>query len=428
MTPADTVPPAGRRPTVLIRLVAVAGAVAVTTLASLAGAGPAAAAPPARTGSPGVAGLAGIGGLAGVAGLPGLPGLAPVALAPVALAPVTPSSANGRRTFGVQPASRTGPDTRSRLTYSATPGAALTDYVSVSNVSSAPLTVQLYASDAFNTGDGGFDLLPRTRTPVDVGSWVSVAQRAVTLKPRSQTVVRFRLSVPRNATPGDHAGGVVASLTTVGRDAKGNRITLDQRVGVRIYLRVSGPLQPRLQVIALSSTYRNTPSPAGCGTVDVKYTVRNTGNVRLGGRQVLRVRGLFGLSQTERALPNLPELLPGNAVSTTGSVSCVRPAVRITTTLGIQPLPAPGDLDPAAAPASAHRGLWALPWVLLGLAVVVLAGVGWMILRRRRRGPTTPQPVAPPAPGPGGPPAAADPNASTTDPAPVAAVTSGQGG
>ena len=377
MTRIDTAPPVRRGPATHRRFAALAGIFTVVLLAALAGAGPAAAA------------------TAVAAPIAGLPGGARTSGA-LTLAPANPSAANEQRTFGIQPASRTKPDARSRFTYSATPGAALTDYVAVSNVSSATLTLRLYASDAFNTTDGGFDLLPRTRKPVDAGAWVVLRSHSVTLKPRARAIVPFRLAIPANATPGDHAAGVVASLTSVRVDAKGNRVTLDQRVGTRIYLRISGPLQARLQVTGLTSAYRNTANPSGCGAVDVRYTVRNTGNVRLGGRQVLAVRGMFGLGRDHQSLPDLPELLPGNSIAVAGSMNCVRPAVRVTATVHVYPVPTPGEVDPAAAPTAAHRGLWALPWLLFGVIPVLLAGAGWIIWRRRR-GPATPAPV-PPAP------------------------------
>ncbi|HEY0804273.1 MAG TPA: hypothetical protein VGD84_04385, partial [Pseudonocardiaceae bacterium] len=61
-------------------------------------------------------------------------------------------------TFGVQPATGDKPDARARLTYSATPGAQISDHVAIQNFGTAPLQLHVYANDAFNTADGGFDI------------------------------------------------------------------------------------------------------------------------------------------------------------------------------------------------------------------------------------------------------------------------------
>jgi hypothetical protein len=73
-------------------------------------------------------------------------------------------------TWGVAPSSRNGPDGRAAFTYKLDPGAELTDYAGISNYSGQPITVDVYASDAFTTPSGGFDLLPAAQKPGTGGS------------------------------------------------------------------------------------------------------------------------------------------------------------------------------------------------------------------------------------------------------------------
>ncbi len=55
---------------------------------------------------------------------------------------------------------------------------------------------------------------PFSRKPVDLGSWIHFAQPLVTIPAGKSVAVPFTVAIPATATPGDHAGGVVVSLTT----------------------------------------------------------------------------------------------------------------------------------------------------------------------------------------------------------------------
>lgn len=60
--------------------------------------------------------------------------------------------------------------------------------------------------------------------------------------------IPFEFKVPANATPGDHIGGLVASVRQTEESADGQRPEVERRVAARVYLRVTGPVQ------ALTST------------------------------------------------------------------------------------------------------------------------------------------------------------------------------
>ncbi|MGW7523305.1 hypothetical protein [Streptomyces sp. NPDC054783] len=302
-------------------------------------------------------------------------------------APSTPAAApRGRTTFGIQPSAAKKPDRRPNLSYSVTPGAALRDHVAVWNYGTAPLTLRLYAGDAFITGDGGFDVLAAGRKSTLVGSWVKLGRGQVRVPGRSHVIVPFTLTVPPGATPGDHAGGIVASLSGTGTDARGDKVKVDQRVGARIYLRVSGTLSARLVVDGPHTEYHGTLNPFGTGSATVTYTVRNTGNVRLAAHQVLRVSDLFGGDATVRGLRDIPELLPGSALKVTATATGVLPTVRDSATVTVDPVPVRGDVPPPVRPrVTASAGFWAVPWTALGLILLLGAGVAVALVRRRRR-------------------------------------------
>ncbi|TDC42988.1 DUF916 domain-containing protein [Micromonospora sp. KC213] len=309
-----------------------------------------------------------------------------LALLNAAPAPPTPTPGpSAAVTWGVAPSSAKGPNGRPAFTYKLDPGTTLTDYVAVTNHSKRPLTLNLYASDAFTTAQGGFDLLAGGQQPTDVGSWVRLTQRSVTIPSTSRLNVPFTLTVPRNATPGDHAGGIVASLAATTADAQGNQVAVDHRVGARIYLRVTGELQPALTVEDLQVRHSGSLDPLAGGTLTATFTVRNTGNVRLTGRPSLGVVGLFGLGRRSVDAATLPEILPGGELTTTVRMTNVPPLFRLTASAAIAPAAVGGQvLDPPPAVDTARVTVWAVPWSQMVL-LVLLALVGWALIAARRR-------------------------------------------
>jgi hypothetical protein len=327
-------------------------------------------------------------------------------LAALAAALVLPASAHAteragsaqpdQATFGVRPATATAPDERPAFSYSATPGARVTDHVAVSNIAENPVTLTVYASDAFNTAEGGFDVLASSKAPVDVGAWTTVETAEVTIPGRSVRIVPFTVTIPQNATPGDHVGGIVAALTTDATTGDGQRVAVEQRVGARVYLRVSGPLQPVLSIEDLAVDYDGTFF--GRGQTRVSYTVRNPGNVRLSGAQHVTVETPWGATYQAEGVPAVKELLPGNTMVYTVVVPEVLPAGWLTATVLVEPV-APPNTDPAPAPVDASATAAAVPWLLIAaLALLILLAV--LVWRRRGRGPRpsdTPAPKLPEA-------------------------------
>ena len=324
--------------------------------------------------------------------------IAALAVATIGLVP-TPAGAQGddpgdgtqepstepstQLSWGVRPASADGPDGRDAFVYELDPGESVDDYVSVINLSERPLTVAVYASDAFTTSDGGFDLLPANEAPDDVGSWVVTAgDDQVTIPARSRAEIPFRLTVPTNATPGDHAGGIVASLRSSTEAGDGSQLLVDDRVGARIYLRVTGELDPRVVLQDLQADYDGSANPLRAGMVNVTYVVANTGNVRVGGVPRISVRSPFGFVERAVDAPEILELLPGDEIAFSVAVDGVVPSVRPTVEVSFAPdtVGTFGSGDAEVPPVAESAKVWAVPWVWLGVLVLVIVGI-----RRRRR-------------------------------------------
>jgi hypothetical protein len=303
---------------------------------------------------------------------------------PPAVAARAQPSGDATVTWGVVPSGPDGPNGRGAFTYTLDPGGEVADVVGIVNYTHAPLSLRVYASDAARSTDGGFDLLPGSRAASDVGAWTEVRQQEVTVSPRSRVDIPFRVVVPRDATPGDHAGGIVAALRT-GGDAAGGTVAVDRRVGARIHLRITGTLDPSLTVTDLRASFAG--SPLGLpGQVHVSYLVRNTGNLRLVGRPTVRVSGPFGLGERRVSGAPLPELRPGDSFRVSTVVPGVWQLGRLSAEAGVSPETS-GDqrLRPRPTADAASTRLWAVPWIPLAVVVLAAATLAWRRWRRRRR-------------------------------------------
>ncbi|BCJ50399.1 hypothetical protein Asp14428_18740 [Actinoplanes sp. NBRC 14428] len=289
-------------------------------------------------------------------------------------------------TWSLAPSGPKGPNGRPALDYKLDPGATITDHVAVTNHSKHPLTLSLYPNDAFTTATGGFDLRAGTAEPAGAGRWINLAEDRLTLRPSTRVVVPFTVTVPANATPGDHAAGIVASLATDATNTAGNRVTVDHRVGARVYLRVTGPLRPALSITDVDISTASSWNPLRLPRVTASFTVANTGNVRLSSRPSADIEGPFSLGGRAAAAAAVPEFLPGGSLRTTISLDAVLPLFR--ERLSLDPGPAPADgraIDPAPGRAVSEHTVWLVPWPQLTLLAFMTALFLAALLRRRRR-------------------------------------------
>lgn len=294
-----------------------------------------------------------------------------------------PVQDNGVRTWSVRPANAKGsPDNRTHITVQGDPGTRLVDRVLVTNSSIVPVAFEVYGTDAYNTPDGLFDLLPANAKPLDIGNWFSFAHPVVTIPAGASVAVPFTLTIPSSAVPGDHAGGVVVSLAS----AKGPGVHLDSRVAVRVYLRVPGHLRPNLTTENVGLVYHGVANPFGHGYVNVTYKVTNPGNIRLQAHVKITIKNVFGSTLATVTPKDLGELLPGQSATYHARVRHIFPAGPLTATVALQPYPDPAQPVGQAVPANSKDGYtWAMPWLLTLLIVLILgAGAALWIVRRRK--------------------------------------------
>ncbi len=271
---------------------------------------------------------------------------------------------------------------RPNLSFTGDAGSEVPDAVTLYNFSNQQLNFRVYATDAFNNAEGQFDLLPGTEEPTDVGTWVTFAQDLVTVAACEQVTIPITLTIPDNASPGDHTGAVLASNEAVSSGPQGDLVTLDRRTGTRLYVRVGGTLRAELAIEELSTDYRSVLNPLS-GSASVSYRIQNRGNVRLSGKHSVSVSGPFGLAKQRVAAADFPELLPGQGVDITTIVDDVPAFGLAFTTVAIEP--AAGGDGIVAGDSSRKATTFAPPIAVLLVLLLLLFGLLAKRARRRHR-------------------------------------------
>jgi len=307
--------------------------------------------------------------------------------------PALSGPAPGTVSWSVEPASATGPDTRTIYKYlNIQPGSTIFDHVAVFNRSSQAAAFSIYATDATGTtASGALTLLPANSRPFSIGAWTAFpghgGQLSIIIPGGKGVILPFTIKVPRRATPGDHVGGMIASVGVPHRASNGQLVTVYERIAVPMELRITGKLVAALTVESVSVGFSTPFNPFGGGSAHVTYSVANTGNVLLAGTQVVTVTGPFGAKSTIR-MHALPTILPGDSVRYGVSSGGLYPAGSIGAQVAVTPA-WPKDATPlpvTLASADASGSTFAFPWALLVL-VILLAGAlyGWRRLGRGRR-------------------------------------------
>jgi hypothetical protein len=300
--------------------------------------------------------------------------LAPGAVArPVKTKHHAPPARPAPVTFGIGAANATGIDGRSDLDYQSSPGGQLLDHIAVVNYASTRQRLTVYAVDATNAADGTVAFADAGTPRTGAAAWFTVhlsgSTDAITLGPHATRILPISMIVPKNASPGDHLAGIVASLTSRARSGKGEKVNLEQRVALRAYIRISGPVLPGLRIENLRINYHNAVT---LGSATVSFAVHNTGNVSLGGTVQVQMGGVVGPTASAKGT-EIPLLLPGGTFAEKIQLHGVWPVFYDQASVKIHPLAQAGAVDPVLPNFSSSSHVVTIPWLVIGLVVLVVA-------------------------------------------------------
>jgi hypothetical protein len=264
------------------------------------------------------------------------------------------------------------------------PGTAYSDAVRVSNLGEGSLTLDIYPADAATTPDGSFTAAPASEPALDAATWITTDVSEATVPPGESADIPFDIKIPPGATPGDHAAVVIASRLVEAVDENGARIAVDQRVGARVYLRISGPARPGLTVSDFKTDYGAPLYPFGDGRAKATFRVTNSGNITLAAKAALTALGPFKLKLGESGSLEYDSLLPGASVEGELEIEGVFPAFFVSFELSVEGTPL-SEFEPMSVPpATAVAKVLAIPWLIAGVLAALIAALVWRRVRVRR--------------------------------------------
>ncbi|MDR2254341.1 MAG: DUF916 domain-containing protein [Bifidobacteriaceae bacterium] len=347
-------------------------------------------------------------------------GLAPAQAAQTAAAAVPADDAaapGGAVGWALAPADGDYGGHRPNYSYNMSAPGEVVDGIVLESRADTTLTLKVYAADGYTTADGLLDLRTAAETPEDAGGWIvfgapdasgasgvldesgesaspgessaggaaalDMAAVLVELPPGGSVTVPFAVRTPADATPGDHAAGIVTSLV---EESGAAAVQVDRRLALRMYINVAGELTPRLTVGDLRIKAETSANPFASGRVKVSYTLTNTGNARVVPTEVVRVTGPAGIVYSAGEATVLPEVLPGSHLAREVTVLGVFALFTTTVEVEVNGLAVGVGAEGAAAAAQGTATVWMTPWLALAvLAVLAVGAVAIPLARARRR-------------------------------------------
>jgi hypothetical protein len=267
--------------------------------------------------------------------------------------------------------------------YDLGPGGTTNSSVVVENMGDGDLSVKIYAVDAETTADGAFALKNEDEEKTDIGGWVKLAEKELTLAPKEKKSVAFTIAIPQEVEPGEHMGGIVIENKEI---AKGQLLNIKTRVGVRIYETVPGEIIKKLNFSGLDVEGFYSSIWSLFYDWKAKYSLNNEGNVQaVPTIEAHLTSPIFGevFSKSEK--------LNG----TIFPKKSVEPVTEITKPLYFGPytLTLNAQQDGQTVPTQHSISFWVWPWKLVLLIIIVILAL-WSLFyldrgkKEKEEGPT----------------------------------------
>lgn len=175
--------------------------------------------------------------------------------------------------------------------YTIKPNSVQQDIIKIKNVGSSVKTYYPEVRDFKPLGETGApNFLPagQDNGTYSLEKWIKFSTEAVTLKPNESQAFNFNITVPANAEPGGHYGGILFS--TKAPNVVGTGVGINSEVGSLILVRVAGTAKESLGIKEF------TTDKTSYASADVNFSLRleNTGSVHLQPKGVVTIKNWFG--------------------------------------------------------------------------------------------------------------------------------------
>ncbi len=168
--------------------------------------------------------------------------------------------------------------------FNAAPGASVSRVLLITNTSKKAQSLRIVSNDGGASVYGGVDYADVGATSAAVGTWIAVSRSAVKLAPGASAKVPFVVSVPSDASSGEHVGGLsvwepsatTKFTTAAAANQAGTRILYVERRVLAVEVVTPGPAVPEIVISGVMAT----PRPDG---MYLSIAIANTGTAATTG-------------------------------------------------------------------------------------------------------------------------------------------------
>ena len=269
-------------------------------------------------------------------------------------------------------------------------GSTWTSELLVANDSATAAPIVVYGADGLTAIVSGAVYSNLGQPLHSAGAWVHPASQSVTIPAQGQETLRFSVTVPRSATPGDHLAGIVAESGPLSTSGSGRvRVKVVARAVVGVLIRVPGPASFSVRVGP--PTINRGPDQIG----EIVTPLTDTG--RLMGKPTIKVSlsgpGGYNKSvnrQVDTLLPGgtaqFPIYWPDRLHGTYHIISCVSSPGLTRSTCSSATVTVNGTTDNTVETPKVGGTGWHLPsWTVTLLSAGGGAGLLGVVLMLRRR-------------------------------------------
>lgn len=208
--------------------------------------------------------------------------------------------------FGVKPAfpREDNPRSESIFVQTINPGESVNEGVKIINSTTETKNLLLYARDSVRSSGGGFACTQLGEGSKNVGTWIkfdisNLEEDIENVKPGnlpntievnipagSEIIIPFSINVPKSASIGEHNGCVL--IQEIKQKTMDTGVSLSLRSGLRVAITVPGKVERKLEFVNFLVDKKD-------GSVYLRPSVKNTGNVSIDTNAEVRVKYFFGL-------------------------------------------------------------------------------------------------------------------------------------
>jgi hypothetical protein len=171
------------------------------------------------------------------------------------------------------------------------PGSELSAEMTVRNLSQIEQTFYLAKKDIAGVRDDATPIFAEEgmeQTGFEISSWITISEEPIILAPGASVKVPFSITVPQDATPGSHFGGVF--VTSEPPRLRETGAAVGYEVGSIVSIRIRGDVVENARI----RSFATDKSIYNGSTVTFTTRVENSGNVLIRPRGPLEIQNMFG--------------------------------------------------------------------------------------------------------------------------------------